>query len=92
MRALTALPDLNVFRPLNLLLSELLFSKTNQSDPLFWYEPSTPLGKRHFNITNVDSLPKVTVLYAYQDMDVGLLKAAVDLGAKGIVIAGEVRR
>lgn len=33
-------------------------------------------------------LPQVDVLYAYQDLNVGLFQAAIDLGAKGIVLAG----
>jgi L-asparaginase len=48
--------------------------------------------KRHtaaseFDITNVTSLPRVDILITYQGAPGDLIKAAVDAGAKGIVIA-----
>lgn len=56
--------------------------------PKFFYEPATPAGKPFFDVSTHESLPKVTVLYSYQDQDIALLEAAVKDGAKGIVIAG----
>ncbi|KAL4730557.1 hypothetical protein ACLX1H_002593 [Fusarium chlamydosporum] len=34
------------------------------------------------------ALPQVDVLYAYQELSVGMFQAAIDLGAQGIVLAG----
>lgn len=56
--------------------------------PKFYYEPSKPVGKPFFDVSKYESLPKVVILYSYQDQDVALLDAAVKDGAKGIVIAG----
>jgi len=54
----------------------------------FYYEPAKPVNKPHFDVSKLDSLPKVVILYSYQDEDVALLDAAVANGAKGIVFAG----
>ena len=56
--------------------------------PKFYYEPAKPIGKPYFDVSNYEALPKVVVLYSYQDQDIALLDAAVKDGAKGIVIAG----
>jgi L-asparaginase len=49
--------------------------------------------KRHtaqseFDIRAIDELPRVDVILTYQDAPGDLIRAAVDAGAKGIVIAG----
>ncbi len=41
-----------------------------------------------FDITNITTLPRVDILYAYADMPPDLIDASVNNGAKGIVIAG----
>jgi L-asparaginase len=41
-----------------------------------------------FDITNVTKLPRVDILFAYEDMSPDLVDASVANGAKGIVIAG----
>ena len=41
-----------------------------------------------FDITNVTKLPRVDILYAYEDMSPDLIDASVANGAKGIVVAG----
>lgn len=41
-----------------------------------------------FDITNVTSLPKVDIAYAYQDDEPFVYDAMVDHGAKGIIVAG----
>ena len=41
-----------------------------------------------FDVTNVKTLPRVDILYAYEDMASDLIDASVKAGAKGIVIAG----
>ncbi|HJU42648.1 MAG TPA: asparaginase [Vicinamibacterales bacterium] len=40
-----------------------------------------------FDVTKITELPRVDVIMVYQDAPGDLIKAAVDLGAKGIVIA-----
>jgi L-asparaginase len=59
------------------------------ADRVVWYR--RPL-KRHtarseFDVGSVAALPRVDVLMVYQDAPGDLIKAAVDLGAKGIVLA-----
>ncbi len=41
-----------------------------------------------FNVDNATSLPRVDILYVYEDMPGDLVDAAVKAGAKGIVAAG----
>jgi L-asparaginase len=48
--------------------------------------------KRHtarseFDVSNIAALPRVDVLLVYQDAPGDLIKAAVDLGARGLVVA-----
>ncbi len=55
-----------------------------------WFEQTE---KKHttqseFSVANLKQLPKVDILYAYANMDPTLINAAVNSGAKGIVIAG----
>ncbi|CAD31749.1 L-asparaginase [Schizosaccharomyces pombe] len=56
--------------------------------PHFFYSPATPTGKVHFDVSNTTELPAVEILYGYQGLNPNLAKAAVDLGAKGLVLAG----
>ncbi|KAM0087955.1 hypothetical protein ACP6JD_008732 [Aspergillus fumigatus] len=56
--------------------------------PYFFYPPVMPTGKTTFDVRNVASIPRVDILYSYQDMQNDTLYDAVDNGAKGIVIAG----
>lgn len=56
--------------------------------PKFYFEPARPVGKPSFDVSKIEKLPKVAVLYAHQESDVDLLDAAVKGGAKGLVIAG----
>lgn len=56
--------------------------------PYFYYEPTQPVGKASFNITGLDDLPMVDILYAHQDMDPLLFNSSVQNGAEGIVLAG----
>jgi L-asparaginase len=41
-----------------------------------------------FDISKLDSLPRVDILYAHANMSVDLIDAAIKGGAKGLVIAG----
>ena len=59
-------------------------------DKVSYYRTTT---KRHttnseFDITNLATLPKVTILYSYIEPDASLIHAAIKSGAKGIVFAG----
>jgi L-asparaginase len=45
-------------------------------------------GADAFDLSGVESLPRVDVVYAYQGADGSLIRAAVAAGAKGIVTAG----
>ncbi|KAH6953745.1 Asparaginase/glutaminase [Ilyonectria sp. MPI-CAGE-AT-0026] len=54
--------------------------------PIFYDPPSRPPG--HHHLTCAASDDGVDVLYAHQDLNVGLFQAAIELGAKGIVLAG----
>ncbi|KAL2859942.1 asparaginase ahrA [Aspergillus lucknowensis] len=56
--------------------------------PYFYYPPVEPTGKTSIDVTNVTEIPRVDILYSYQDMSNDTLFDAVDNGAKGIVIAG----
>ena len=55
--------------------------------PHFWYAPAMPTGKPYFDVSNIESLPKIAILYAYQDQDDSLIDAAIKHGAQGIVFA-----
>lgn len=59
-------------------------------DKVSFYRATT---KRHtlnseFDVTNLTSLPKVTILYSYIDPDPSMIQSAIKSGAKGIVFAG----
>ncbi|KAJ4314988.1 hypothetical protein N0V84_008614 [Fusarium piperis] len=68
--------------------------------PVFFYPPSRPLGHHHFDLQRTNgrwpghqlppdsALPQVEVLYGYQELSIGMFQAAIDLGARGIVLAG----
>ncbi len=52
------------------------------------YRHTTTSELRLGNITRANQLPRVDVFYAYSDAGPELVQAAVDAGAKGIVVAG----
>jgi len=56
--------------------------------PYFYYAPATPIGKVQFDLSRVDSLPSIDILYAHQDMDPELFNSSAEHGAGGIVLAG----
>jgi L-asparaginase len=55
--------------------------------PYFFYPPVIPTGKTAFDVRNLTSIPRVDILYSYQDMQNDTLYDAVDNGAKGIVVS-----
>jgi L-asparaginase len=59
-------------------------------DKVSYYRATT---RRHtvnseFDITNLTTLPKVSILYSYIEPDASLVMAAVKAGAKGLIFAG----
>ncbi|KAI9730941.1 MAG: hypothetical protein M1818_008016 [Claussenomyces sp. TS43310] len=56
--------------------------------PYFFYPPVEPTGKLSYDISNVTKIPRVDILFAYEDMHNDTLYNAIDSGAKGFVIAG----
>ncbi|KAF4121387.1 L-asparaginase [Geosmithia morbida] len=56
--------------------------------PLWYTTPSLPLHRPYFNVTEKHDLPKVEILYGYQDVDPTIPKAVVENGAVGLVLAG----
>ncbi|HVK60951.1 MAG TPA: type II asparaginase [Bdellovibrionales bacterium] len=55
-----------------------------------WFEPSQKRHTTHseFSVKDVENLPRVDIIYAHANMSPDLIKAAVDAGSKGIVVAG----
>jgi len=54
----------------------------------FYFEPAKATGKPNFDVSKIDELPRVDIVYGYQDMKVDQINALIDAGAKGLVIAG----
>ena len=55
-----------------------------------WYNvpPWKHTTQTEFDVSNVNKLPRVDIVFAYADMPPDLIDASVNAGAKGIVIAG----
>ena len=56
--------------------------------PIFYYAPALPIGKQYFDVTGLTELPQVDILYGYQALNPAIATAAVETGAKGLVLAG----
>lgn len=56
--------------------------------PHFYFYPQQVMNKSAFDVSRVNSLPKVEIIYGYQSTTPAMLDAAIASGAKGIVIAG----
>ncbi|KFA71304.1 hypothetical protein S40288_06726 [Stachybotrys chartarum IBT 40288] len=56
--------------------------------PYFFYHPVPPVGKRFFNVSGVETLPRVDILYSHQEQSPDLFQFSSDNGAAGIVYAG----
>ena len=55
----------------------------------YWFlPPAATASKGAFSIAGLDALPRVDVVYAYENADGTFVKAAMAAGAKGIVLAG----
>lgn len=55
--------------------------------PYFFYPPVQPTGKTEVDIQNITSIPRVDILYSYEDMHNDTLYSAIQNGAKGIVVS-----
>lgn len=55
-----------------------------------WYNvpPWKHTTQSEFDVSNVNKLPRVDIIFGYADMPPDLIDASVNAGAKGIVIAG----
>jgi L-asparaginase len=56
--------------------------------PYFFYAPAEPVGRVVFDLTDVEDLAQVDIIYSHQDMNPLLFNASVEAGAQGIVYAG----
>ena len=65
-------------------LGEIYYGK------VVWYNARTPLHttKSQFSLDGLGEMPRVDIVYATENADGVLVKAAVAAGAKGIVLAG----
>lgn len=54
--------------------------------PYFYYTPAKASHKPCFDISKLNKLPRVDILYSYQDAEADLLELVVERGAKGVVI------
>ena len=55
--------------------------------PYFFYPPVKPTGKIAYDVSNVTSIPRVDILFAYEDMHNDTLYNAIISGAKGFVVS-----
>lgn len=58
--------------------------------PFFFYPAVQPTGKTSFDITNVTEIPRVDILFSYEDMHNDTLYNAIESGAQGIVVGQPV--
>jgi L-asparaginase len=56
--------------------------------PLFYFHPVKPVGYAYFNVSGATELPEVDILFGHQVLNPNLARAAVEGGAKGLVLAG----
>lgn len=55
--------------------------------PYYFYPPAKPTGKKAYDVSNVTAIPRVDILFAYEDMHNDTLYNAISSGAKGIVVS-----
>lgn len=54
--------------------------------PMFFYTPAKPTNKPYFDVSKITSLPRVDIIYVYQNQDDIYLRTSIAEGAQGIVI------
>ncbi|KAJ5160817.1 uncharacterized protein N7482_007821 [Penicillium canariense] len=60
------------------------------SNKPYFYYPAVQANAKYFaDVEGVNAIPRVDILYAYEDMHSDSIYSAVQNGAKGIVVAGE---
>ncbi|GAA5993672.1 hypothetical protein JCM5350_003021 [Sporobolomyces pararoseus] len=57
-------------------------------EPFYHYPPSQPTFKKVYDISKVQTLPPVEIIYGFQGSDFHLVNASVAAGAQGVVTAG----
>jgi L-asparaginase len=58
------------------------------SNKPYFYYPAVQANAKHVaDVQDVDAIPRVDILYAYEDMHSDSLQSAVKNGAKGIVVS-----
>ena len=55
---------------------------------IYFAPPAVTAPKGRFSIAGIDALPRVDIVYAHENADGALVKAALAAGATGIVLAG----
>lgn len=55
--------------------------------PKFYYSPALPIDRVFFDVSKLENLPYVEIIYAYPDQQPTLLESALKNGAQGIVVA-----
>ncbi|PKF60197.1 L-asparaginase [Psychromonas sp. psych-6C06] len=56
--------------------------------PKFYFDAAQATGKPSFDISKIETLPQVDIIYSYLGMQADQLDALVASGSKGIVVAG----
>jgi L-asparaginase len=56
--------------------------------PYFYYQPTVPIGKQYFNVSGLEEVPQVDILYSHQMQNPAFFQFASETGAAGIVYAG----
>ena len=61
-----------------------------QTGQVQWFEPMNKAvgAQTEFSVAGLEELPRVDVIYAHANMSADLIDAAVEHGARGIVVAG----
>jgi len=57
-------------------------------DGIYWHDPAPPCAPPRVDIDQVESFPRVDIIYSYIGADSAMIDALVAAGAKGLVIAG----
>lgn len=55
--------------------------------PHFYYSAALPTGKASFDLDRIEALPDVAIIFVHEGQDWRPIEAAVNSGAKGIVLA-----
>lgn len=56
--------------------------------PHFYYSAAIPTGRHQFDLSRIETLPKVPIVYIHSGQDTEQIDYLVERGAKGLVLAG----